>query len=146
MKNEFTITVKAVIPSGGSGMEVAGKLIVSPVVGEVSEAVVPPDRTWVIKDIFVTSQSGISVVMNLIKNGEEVVVTTAPIDTLLVSNPSRPVISNVIYESGSRLTATFTTLATVSSQTNVTVYMKVEQNLKGGKEGIMAQISKAFGR
>lgn len=145
MKNEFTITVKAVIPSGGSGMEVAGKLIVSPVVGEVSEAVVPPDRTWVIKDIFVTSQSGISVVMNLIKNGEEVVVTTAPIDTLLVSNPSRPVMQDIVYEGGSRLTVTFTTLATVS-QTDVTVYMKVEQILKGGKEGIMAQISKAFGR
>lgn len=146
MKSEFTITVKATIPATGAGTEVAGKLVVSPVIGEVSEAVIPPDRTWIIKDVFVTAQSNISVVMNIIKNGEEVVVTTAPIDTLLVSNPSRPTISGIMFESGSRLTATFTTLATVSAQTSVTVYLKVEQVIGGAKEGIVAQISKAFGK
>lgn len=147
MRKEFVAVVRATITAGTpAGAEVSGKIVVDPVVGEVSEVVIPKGRKWTIVDVYVTSISNVSVVMNFIKNGEEVLATTPPIDTLLVSNPSRPIVTGIEYKSGDRLTVTFTTLSSVTTNASVTVYCKVVQGEEAESKDVLGLIGKALGK
>lgn len=145
MAREFVAVVRATIPAGAAGVEVAGTITVDPVVGAVSSVTIPKGRKWVIEDVYVTATSGVGVVMNFVRNGEEVLATTPPIDTLLVSNPSRPKVGNIEYDSGDVWTVTFTTISTVATSTNVTVYCKVVQEAEGGGD-VVGVLRKALGK
>lgn len=134
VKQELTIAVRVTFPANlPAGSEIAGRLVIDPVVGEVSSYVVPKDRKWTIVDAYVPAVvSGVDAVANIVKNGEAVMATTAPINALLVSNPSRPGITKVTFEPGSTLSVTFTTLSAVgSSAVSATLYLRVVQETVG---------------
>lgn len=90
----------------------------------VSMFQIPFDRNLVIEDIYVTVDQPIDGILLIYKNGDQLIAQTPPINSLLVSNPSRPRVQPFVLGPGDRLSALFMNTSTSSSAQTITIIMK----------------------
>ena len=122
----FQITVPASQPASSLLVGSNAQVIENQLVGALSEFVIPSTETWVIKDIYVTQSPAIDVIVRVKKN-RKYMLETPPVSSLLVSNPSRPKLPALLYESNTRLSIEAINLAAGgSSATTVTVQADVD--------------------
>ncbi|MEM0071336.1 hypothetical protein [Metallosphaera sp.] len=96
-----------------------------------SELDVPTTQQWQVVDIYTRGSSDVNVdaVANFTRNGVTNVLTTDPLSSLTVSNPSRPRYPNIILPPGAKLSSTITTLAANgTSATQDNLFIKVQIN------------------
>jgi hypothetical protein len=116
----------------------------------VTRATIPKGRVWVIKDVFIKASGDVGVDGSAIFVKDEVqdVAKTAPLSTLLVSNPSRPTIAKLMYDEQSTLTIDYVNIAAVgASAASVTFYIIVDDMEKAAvptRRGIAETIRAAF--
>jgi hypothetical protein len=95
----------------------------------VTRFTIPKGRVWVIKDVFIKASGDVTIdgVAIFVKNEVEDIAKTAPLSTLLVSNPSRPTIAKLVYDEQTVLTIDFVnTVAQGTSATSNTFYIIVD--------------------
>ena len=91
---------------------------------------VPTTQEWVVIDIYNrgTSDVGVDAVATLTKNSVTHVLTTDPVSSLNISNPSRPTYPPIQMPPGTILTSKITTLVangTAAAQDNVFLKIKI---------------------
>lgn len=93
--------------------------------GAVNVYQVPKGFSLIIEDIYVNSSPAVDAQLEIRKNDITVMARTDPLSTMLVSNPSRPKISPLVYEEGDRLSIAGVTLAAGGSSASTdTFYVK----------------------
>jgi hypothetical protein len=95
----------------------------------VTRVTIPKGRVWVIKDVFIKASGDVTIdgVAIFVKNEVEDIAKTAPLSTMLVSNPSRPTIGRLVYDEQTTLTIDFVnTVAQGSSASSNTFYIIVD--------------------
>ena len=98
---------------------------VDPQEGSVSSIVIPKGEYWVLEDSWITSEQTPDGILKLIKNRTDIAVETPPINTMLVSNPSRPRIKPSVFEEHDTVVGHFINLAAVGTGgATVTLYLK----------------------
>jgi len=137
LKEEFVaiceVTFDANLPANSSKVV---NITIDPTIGAKTEHPVPSDRDWIITDIYVTGSQSVDAIVQIIKNGEKVETQTDPINTLLVSNPSRPRIPVTKFEAGSRLSMKAINLAAIgTAAVTDKFYAKIKQVSKGAAKG-----------
>jgi hypothetical protein len=105
---EKTITIKVTVPTGQPANSILpAKLIVDPIVGEQASFQLPANEAWVIDDVFITGTQPIDGVLIFERNHKEAVTYTPPINSLLVSNNSRPRAHKIVYDPFDIITVKF---------------------------------------
>lgn len=148
MKETFTAICTAVITAGTpSGSSASVVIRIDPQLDGANVVSVPKDRVWKIVDLYVAGAPSVDCVVNIVKNGEEVVFSSSPLSTLLVSNPSRPKTETVEFKSSELLSMNVVTLESATSQASVTFFAVIEQKTAGEKgAGVVSAIARALGR
>jgi hypothetical protein len=123
---EKTFVLQATVPANlPANSTVAMNITIDPQAGSKTEYDVPITESWVLDDLYITSSQSPDGVIKFKRNRDEVVGQSAPVNTLLVSNPSRPSIGKKVWGPTQILSADYITLAAQgSSATTVTVYAK----------------------
>jgi len=124
---ETTVVLTATIPAGlPANQKVVGELQLDPALGAQTQLQVPQTESWVIEDLYVSAEQGIDCIVELKKNLRDTIGRTAPINSLLISNPSRPRIKPVMLARGDILTVEVQNLtAGGESDTDITTYLKL---------------------
>jgi len=118
----FQASVAANLPANSI---VPINIIIDPLAGPKTEHQVPLSQSWVLDDVYITSSQSPDGIIQFRKNRDTVVTSTAPVSTLLVSNPTRPTVTKKVWGPADILSAYFITLAAQgTSATTVTVYVK----------------------
>ena len=136
-----TVTFDANLPANSTKIV---NVTIDPVIGAKTEHVVPQDRDYIITDIYIKSSGdvGADCVVKFVKNGENELLQTDPVSTLLVSNPSRPRIPPLIFEAGSRMSLKAVNLEAIgTSAVTTTFYIKIAQREKAKRLGILERLS-----
>ena len=103
-------------------------IVLDPQLGGVNLVTIPNNEAWVIEDVFVTASQSIDAILVFKKGLKDEVARTPPINTLLVSNPSRPRIKPILYKANEMLSINAINLqAGGSAATTLTVYAKVRR-------------------
>ncbi len=126
----FVVTVPANAPANSLLVGSNAQVIFDDLIGPVNEVTVPIYSYMLIKDIYIKSTTDVpvDVKIQIIKDGVKFLYETAPVSTLLVSNPSRPrLFVPILFRSGQRLSIRAINLAPgqTTAQT-VTVYADVD--------------------
>ena len=123
---EHTVIITATFPANlPANNKVFASIQLDPALSPVSQLTIPPSEAWVLEDLFVTSSQSVDAILEFTKNLTEVAFRSAPVNSLLVSNPSRPRPSPVLYEPQSILTISAQNLAAIgASAVTITVYAK----------------------
>ena len=126
---EHTVIITATFPANlPANQKVPAQIVLDPGLGAVNVQPVPSTEAWVVEDIFVVSSQAVDAILTFYKNLSEVAFKTAPINTLLVSNPSRPRITPFLYEPNSLITIDAQNLAAIgTSAVTITVYAKLRR-------------------
>lgn len=125
---ERTIVIRATVAANlAAGSIVPITLLVDPVTGAVSSYKIPAGETWVIDDLFVSATQSPDGYLKLRKNFREEVLPLSPrVNSLLVSNPSRPKITPIVLNQFEDLDGFYITAAAQgSSATTVEVFAHV---------------------
>jgi hypothetical protein len=85
---------------------------------------IPLDRTLVVEDIYVVGEQAVDGILLIYKNGDQLVSQTPPINSMLVSNPSRSRVQAFVLNQGDRLSALFVNTTTNSSNQNIRIIAK----------------------
>ena len=127
-EREIILTLTASISANSpSGTTVAMTIKYDPKLAGKDSIQVPNDEAWVIEDVYVDSSQTPNGHITFKRSLKEILGVTPPINSLLVSNPSRPFVAPMLLKPGDVLTAEFTTLASVGTGgASVTVYAKVK--------------------
>lgn len=131
MVTEATIFIQATVPANQPANSVLPiRLVADPVLGSQPFIQVPLNEVWVIDDIFVTSTQPVDGIIQLRKSQREIVTQTYPVNSMLVSNPSRPKIMPITYYGGEvidgffiNLAAGGTTASTIDVRAHVVKYV-----------------------
>jgi len=130
---EKTFIITGTVPAGQSANSILPfQITFDPVRGAQDYYQVPTFGALVIKDIFVSATQGVNGVLRLKVNGI-VVYETHPINSLLISNPSRPhdppENEPIGLLGGDKLEVEFINLdpGDSTNPTPITVYMKVDE-------------------
>ena len=125
---EFTIIAQYTVQaSAPSGTIVKVQFQIDPAVGFEDSITVPKGRILRIKDVYTTGTPSVDALITFYKNDEEVIGSTDPLSTQLVSNNTRNKIKPFDVEEFGKLTAKATTLATGgASATTDTFYIRAE--------------------
>ena len=127
MQKPFIIT--GTVPANQAANSILPfKITFDPVRGPQDYYQVPTYGGLVILDIFVKAEQGVDGILRIKKNGV-VIHETHPINTLLISNNSRPTEPPlpILFNGGDKLEIEFINLDSPSADTTVTVYMKVDE-------------------
>ena len=101
------------------------KLMIDPTTGFQDTIQIPPNEVWVIDDIFVSASQTVDGQLVIRRNTRDVMTTTHPINSLLISNPSRPKLTvPLVFKGGEIIDAQFINLAAVGASA-VTEYALV---------------------
>jgi len=155
IKEELTaicsVTLAANLPANST---TPVDITIDPIRGAVQEHTVPADRDWEVVDIYQITAPTTDGVIQIIKNGEEVLAQTAPLSALDVSNPTRPMIAPQRFPAQSKLSMNYINLTAVGAAAEtVTFYARIKQlprgavgaaKRKGG--GIVGAIDRALGK
>jgi hypothetical protein len=123
---EHTAIIRATFPAGlPANNKVYASIQLDPALPAVSQLTIPANEAWVLEDLFVSASQSVDAILEFVKNMTEVTFKSAPVNSLLVSNPSRPIPKPVLFEPQSILTITAQNLAAIgASDTTITVYAK----------------------
>jgi len=111
--------------------KVAATVLLDPALGAQSVVTIPASEAWVLIDLFVSSSQSVDAILEFKKNLTQSVLKTSPVNTLLVSNPSRPVPAPILYEPQSLMTIEATNLSAIgASPVTITVYAKFKRFVK----------------
>ena len=123
---EQTVIITARFPANlPANNKVYASIYLDPSLSPVSQLTIPANEAWVLEDLFVTGSQSVDAILEFMKNLTEVVFKSAPVNSLLVSNPSRPIPRPVLYEPQSILTISAQNLAAIgASDVTITVYAK----------------------
>jgi len=124
-KQEITAIVTATFPANlPANQKVAASMQLDPQLGTVTQQQVPINESWVIDDVYVSASQTPDAILDFKKNLYTSLVRTNPINTLLVSNPSRPKIAKKVLGKGDILTIEAQNLAAVGTAgATITVYV-----------------------
>jgi hypothetical protein len=124
-KQEITAIVTATFPASlPANQKVAASMQLDPQLGTVTQQQVPINESWVIDDVYVSASQTPDAILEFKKNLYTSLVRTNPINTLLVSNPSRPKIAKKVLGKGDILTIEAQNLAAVGTAgATITVYV-----------------------
>lgn len=127
MQVETTVLINATIPAGlPANQKVPVTFQLDPSLGEVNLLQVPQGEAWVLEEVYVTGSLGIDGILEVKRNLKDTVARTAPVNSLLISNPSRPRIKPVVFKAGELVTAEYQNLsAGGESDTTLTLYGKL---------------------
>jgi len=121
----LTVTVKANQPVNST---LVAKITSDPRYEPVTTLRVPKGEIWYIDDIYVTGTQPVDGILRIMKNERQAVHITSPINSLLVSNPSRPATRLATpFEEFSTITAEFINLSSPTADQTVTAFMKVKR-------------------
>jgi len=119
----LTATFPANLPANGV---VVLNFTRDPLRGAVTQEQVPQTENWVIDDMWIEASQTPNTIIILKRNIEEDLLRSPPINTLLVSNPSRPMIPRKRLKRGDILTGTAINLAAIGTASEtITLYIKV---------------------
>lgn len=130
-KAEKTIILQATVKAGSAVNTINPlTIIVDPVVGAQASYKIPAGEVWVIDDIWIDKEQPVNGYLKILKNmREEVLPLSPPVNTLLVSNPSRPKISPLTFNQFEDISGYFvqsesggTSDAVVTVFAHVTIY------------------------
>lgn len=127
-KAEKTIILQATVKSGSAVNTINPlSITVDPVVGAQTSYKIPAGETWVIDDIWINTSQPVDGYLKILKNmREEVLPLSPPVNTLSVSNPSRPRISPLTFTQFEDLSGYFVqSEAGGQSDSTVTVFAHV---------------------
>ncbi len=126
----FVVTVPANTPANSLLVGSKAQIIFDDLIGPVNEVTVPIYSYMLIKDIYIKSTSDVpvDVKIQIIKDGMRLLHETAPVSTLLVSNPSRPRLpALILFRSGQRLSIRAINIAPgQATDQTVTVYADID--------------------
>ena len=130
---DFTAQIKVTVPASQTANSVLQATIVTdPRTSGSSQAQVPMTEVWIIDDVYVKSAQSIDLLLNFKKNGRKTLSSVGPVNTLVVSNPSRPRPPVMGYEPGSIMSIDAINLdAGGSADTTETVYAHITVLEKG---------------
>ena len=101
-------------------------MVLDPLVGAQTVLQVPQNESWVIEDIYIIASQTPDARVEIYKNELDIEIFTDPINTLLVSNPTRPRYPKKVYGPFSRLTMRAINLAAIgASPATITFYVKI---------------------
>jgi len=101
-------------------------MTLDPLVGAQTVLQVPQNESWVIEDVYIISSQTPNAIVEMYKNDLEKEIVTDPINTLLVSNPTRPRYPKKVYGPFSRLTMRAINLAAIGTDAaTITFYVKI---------------------
>jgi hypothetical protein len=121
----ITATFGANLPANN---KVYANIQLDPALPTAAQITVPPTEAWVIEDLYVTASQTPDSILEFKKNLTQSMFRSSPINSLLVSNPSRPIPKPVLYEGNSILTIEATNLAAIgSSAATITAYVKIRR-------------------
>ena len=101
-------------------------MVFDPQLPAVQQQTVPSNEAWVIDDVYVTASQSIDAILVFMKGLKEEMARTSPINSLLVSNPSRPRMAPLLYNGTEILSINAINLqAGGTSDTILTAYMKL---------------------
>jgi hypothetical protein len=90
---------------------------------------VPADETWIITDLYITSEPAVDSIITMVKNDKEKIFQSAPLSTYNYANPSRSRISPKVLKSNETLTLIAQLLSdyTGTSAVDVSFYLTIER-------------------
>ena len=124
---EMTVTVTATFPALlPANQKIYATITLDPALGAVSQQQVPVKEAWVVEDIYVIATQPPDAILEFVKNLTESMFKTAPVNALIVTNPSRPVIKPVMYRGAEIITVVAQNLAAAGTAAEtVTAYAKI---------------------
>lgn len=123
-----TVSIPANTPANST---IPVSFTIDPRAGSESIVNIPLTESWVIDDIYVDASQTPDGIVEFYKNLRNKVLVTPRINTLLVSNPSRPKPPKLVYEAGSKLSAFFVNAAAVGTGgATVTFHLKLVMFVK----------------
>ena len=124
---EITVTISATFAASlPANQKVYATITLDPALGAVSQQQVPVKQAWVVEDIYVIATQTPDAIIEFVKNLTESMFKTAPVNALIVTNPSRPVIKPVMYRGAEIITVVAQNLAAISTDAEtVTAYAKI---------------------
>jgi len=106
-------------------------MTLDPLVGSQTVLQVPMNESWVIEDMYIISSQTPNSIIEVYKNELDVVLKSDPINTLLVSNPSRPKYGKKVFGPNDRLSMRAINLAAIgTSAATITFYVKLVRFVK----------------
>jgi hypothetical protein len=123
---EQTVIITATFPANlPANNKVYASILLDPALSPVSQLTIPANEAWVLEDLFVSASQAVDAILEFTKNLTEVVFKSSPVNSLLVSNPSRPRPSPVLYEPQTILMISAQNLSAIgASAVTITVYAK----------------------
>ena len=123
---EKTLKITCTVAAGTAVNSILpAKIVDDPTRGAVDEVTVPVNQKWAIVDVFVDSEQGDNGYLEPRINDRSTGDRVGPINTLLVSNPSRPRVRKLYLGGGDKLSFRYINASSPSSDVTVTVYAKV---------------------
>jgi len=102
---EVTVTVAATFPANlPANQKIYATITLDPALGAVSQQQVPVKEVWVVEDVYVVATQTPNGILEFVKNLTETMFKTAPVNALIVTNPSRPVIKPAMYRGADIIT------------------------------------------
>ena len=124
---EVTVTISctftALLPAN---QKMYATITLDPALGAVSQQQVPVKEVWVVEDIYVIATQTPDAILEFVKNLTETQFKTAPVNALIVTNPSRPVIKPKMYRGADIITVIAQNLAVIgATDETITAYAKI---------------------
>jgi len=126
---EQTVIIQATFPANlPANNKVFATILLDPALGATSQVTIPANEVWVLDDLFVSASQGVDAILEFQRNLTEVTFKSAPINSLLVSNPSRPRPAKTLWKGNDILTISAMNLGAIgASATTITAYAKVKR-------------------
>ena len=124
-----TFVLKATVAANApAGTVIPMNILFDPLDAGSVDKQVPVDQNWAITDIYVTGTQTPDGVVQVVRNSGNIPLVTPPVNTLLVSNPSRPrIMPAVALPAATQFRFFYITNANNgASATTVTVYAQVD--------------------
>ena len=119
----ISCTFPALLPAN---QKMYATITLDPALGAVSQQQVPVKEVWVVEDIYVIATQTPDAILEFVKNLTESMFKTAPVNALIVTNPSRPVIKPVMYKGADIATIVAQNLTVIgATDETITAYAKI---------------------
>ena len=124
---EITATISATFAATlPANQKQYATITLDPALPTVSQQQVPVTEAWVVEDIYVVAAQTPDSILEFVKNLTESMFRTAPINSLLVSNPSRPRVKPSMLRGAEILTIVAQNLAVIGAAAEtITAYAKL---------------------
>jgi hypothetical protein len=126
---EQTVVIQATFPANlPANNKVYATILLDPALGATSQVTIPANEVWVLDDLFVSASQSVDAILEFQRNLSEVAFKSAPVNSLLVSNPSRPRPAKTLWKGNDILTIAAQNLSAIgSSATTITTYAKIKR-------------------